>query len=77
MNINEGKGFRPMDFSIKFITIKSAGRSSVYVHGSHIIISKEYRISFSEQTILSSIANSVGLDEMPHYVAFHQGLVCF
>ena len=71
MNINEGKDFRPIKFSMKFDTIKSAGRSRVYMHRSHIIISKEYCISFSEQTILSSITNSVeDLVEMPHYVGF-------
>ena len=39
--------FRPLEFSIKQHTIKS-GWSNVYTEGSQVIISKNYRISFSE-----------------------------
>ena len=39
--------FRPMDVSIKFVTVKS-GWSIIYIEGSQVIISKKYCIHLSE-----------------------------
>ena len=63
----------PMEFSIKFDTVKS-GWSIVYIEGSQVIISINYCISLK---IFFVIANCVDPDEMQHYAAFHLGLHCF
>ena len=63
-----------MEFSIKLPTIKS-GWSIVHVEGLQVIISKKKKKnSFSEIDFV--LANSADHDEMPYYVAFHQGLHC-
>ena len=51
---------RPMEFSIKFDTVKS-GWSIVYIEGSQVISKTDY-ISFSEDDFVS--ANSADHDEM-------------
>ena len=58
--------FRPMEFSITFDIVMS-GWFITYIEGSHIIISKRYCISFSEDRY------SADPDAMRHYVAFHLG----
>ena len=48
--------------------------SIIYIEGSQVIISKN--IVFLSLRIDFVLANSADPDEMPHYVAFHQGLHC-
>ena len=65
--------FVPIEFSIKFVTVKS-GWSILYIEGSQVIIPKN--IVFFSLKIDFILANSADPDEMPHYAAFHLGLLC-
>ena len=63
---------RPMEFSIKFDTIKS-GWFNVYFKWSQVTVSKTVFLSLKIDFVL---ANSADPYEMPHYAAFHRGLHC-
>ena len=63
-----------MEFPIKFDAVNS-GLYIVYIEGSQVLISKRYYISFSEDHFCLP-QNSAVPDEMPHYVAFCQGIHC-
>ena len=45
-----------------------------YMEESQDVISKKYCISFLKIKLV--LANSADPDEMPHYAAFHLGLLC-
>ena len=64
-----------MDSSVWFDTIHLK-LSIAYIEGSQVIISQK-NIVFISLKIDFVIANSEEADEMPHNVAFHQGLHCF
>ena len=72
---------RPMEFSLKFDTIKS-GWSFVFIRGSKVIISKK-NIALKIDFVLARSADPDEMppdvafqDEMPPYAAFHLGLHC-
>ena len=54
--------------------IQYLGWSIEYIEGSLVIIST-YCCILSDK-VFFVLANSVNHDEMPHFVAFHQGLHC-
>ena len=60
-----------MEFSIKFVTVKS-GWSIICIKGSQVIISKN--IVFLSLKIDFVLANSADPDEMQPSAAFHLGL---
>ena len=63
--------FGPIEFPIKFDTIKS-GWSIVYIEGKRVIISKKiYYLP-----ICFVLANSADPDETPPHVTSHMGLHC-
>ena len=64
----------PMEFSIKFDTVKSEW-SIVYTEGSQVVILK--KIVFLSLKINFVLEKGVDPDEMQHNAAFHLGLHCF
>ena len=66
--------FVPMEFPIKFDTVKS-GWFIVYLSGHRLYFSKKSCICFSEDRFCLSI-DSADPDEMPHYAAFRLDLHC-
>ena len=59
--------YKQMTSSFWFDTI-NLGWFSVYIEGSHVIISKNAFISLE---VVFVLANSEDTDEIPHFVAFH------
>ena len=47
-----------------------------YIEGSQVIISPKTLFVILSLKITFVVANSADPDEMPHYIAFHQGLHC-
>ena len=66
-----GTLLRPMEFSIKFDLVISE-YAIIYII--HVIIFKQN--AFHSLKVNSALANSEIPDEMPHYAAFHHGLLC-
>ena len=64
-----------MNFSVKFDTVNSGWSLNVYIDGAT-------GYNFQKNIVLNSLkidivlANSADPDEMPHYAAFHLGLLC-
>ena len=63
-----------MDFPIHIKAIRM-GWSILYLKGSQVGITNHD--VFLSLRIDFTVTNSVGPDEMPHYVAFHLGLHCW